>query len=221
VIGGGLATVVALTSAAALTALALSVAAGRPVRVPFALRLVTARRGLTIPIVVIGLGSTVVNGLGLAVQSSADIQAWVGQPGSPRSILIGSLLGVAAFVLGVAIVLVAVRWALYVPAVLVEALGVGPGLARAARLSHGIRIRLGLALAGILLVQTFLVALVGWGVAVAGWLATGSVGAGVVGYLLVSIVGGALLAPWLPAMLAAAYRARTLPDGSATNASPR
>lgn len=208
-VGGGLALVVSLIGTAALTATALASAAGRPIPATFAFRLIAARAGLVKPIVVLGISWVVVAWLPALLEASPGFETWAGAPGSPRSALIASLLSVAALLLVVAIVVLAVRWALYVPAVLVEALGVGPGLARAAQLTRGIRIRLGLAMAGVILLFA-----IGVGIAsiVAGFglgIAVGSVPAGFAAYIAIGILGNVLAAPMVPAMLALAYRERT------------
>jgi hypothetical protein len=95
-IGSGLGGAVGLIGTAALTAVALSIAAGRPIPVLFAIRLVAARAGLVKPIVALGLGWTAISWLSTAIQASPDVQAWAGAAGSPRSLLIGSLLSVLA-----------------------------------------------------------------------------------------------------------------------------
>jgi hypothetical protein len=215
-VGSGLGGAIGLVGLVALTAMALSMAAGRPVPVPFAFRLVAARAGLVIPIVALGAGWMAVAWFSSAVGASPDVQTWAGAPGSPRSVLIGSLLSVLAVVVAVGVVFLAVRWALYVPAVLVESLGVGRGLARAARLTLGVRIRLGLAMAGVLLLQALALVVVA---TIAGFvvgIAAGSVTVGFGVYVVVGVVINVLWAPWLPAMFAIAYRDRTQPaDGPA------
>lgn len=208
-IGAGLGGAIGLVGTAALTALALSIAARRPVPVPFAVRLVAARAGLVIPVIALGIGWAAVSWLSIAVQASPDVQAWVGATGSPRSVLIGSLLAVLAVVVGVGIIVLAVRWALYVPVVLVEALGIGGGLARAAQLTRGIRIKLGLAMAGILLLQGIVIAVVATVVGFVVGLAAGSFDVGFGTYLIAGMALNIVWAPWLPAMFAVAYRART------------
>jgi len=209
VIGAGLGGAIGLIGTAALTAIALSIAARRPIPVAFAFRLVAARAGLVKPIVALGLGWSAVSWLSTAIQASPDVHAWAGVAGSPRSVLVGSLLSVVAVVVAVGIVVLAVRWALFVPAVLVEALGVGPGLARAAQLTRGIRVRLGLAMAGILLLEAMLVAIAATVAGFAVGFALGSFDLGFATYVLVSVVTNALWAPWLPALFAVAYREKT------------
>jgi hypothetical protein len=208
-IGSGLGGAVGLIGTAALTAVALSIAAGRPIPVPFAFRLVAARAGLVKPIVALGLGWAAISWLSTAIQASPDVQTWAGAAGSPRSLLIGSLLSVLAAVVAVGIIVLAVRWALFVPAVLVEALGVGPGLARAAQLTRGIRIRLGLAMAGILLLEGLVIAIVATIAGVVVGLSAGSFDLGFATYVGVGLIGNVLWAPWLPAVFAAAYREKT------------
>jgi hypothetical protein len=208
-IGAGIAVAVGLIGAAAITAVALSVAAGRPIPMTFAFRLVAARAGLLKPIAALGVGWVAVTWLPLVLQASPTFQAWVGAAGSPRSNLIGSLLSVLALVVVVGIVVFAVRWALYIPAVLVEALGMGPALARAARLTHGIRIRLGLAMAGLLVLEALVVGTAATAIGFAVGLSASSARAGFVTYLAVGLIGNVIWAPLLPATLALAYRART------------
>lgn len=210
-VGAGLGGAIGLIGIATLTAMALSVAAGRPIPVAFAFRLVAARAGLVKPIVALGLGWTAVSWLTFALQSSPDVAAWAGAAGSPRSVLIGSLLSVLAVVVVVGIVVLVIRWALFVPAVLVEALGVGRGLSRAAHLTRGIRVRLALAMAGVLILQALVVTVLATVVGFAVGLSVGSFALGLAAYLAVGLVVNLLWAPWLPAMLAVAYRDRTLP----------
>jgi hypothetical protein len=214
-VGAGLSGAAGLIGTAALTATALSVAAGRPVPVAFAFRLVAARAGLIRPIIALGIGWMAVALLSVALQGSPDLQNWAGAPGSPRTVLIGSLLGLLAVVVAVGIIVFAVRWALYIPAVLVESIGVGAGLARAAGLSRGIRVRIALAMAGVVLLETLVVAIVATICGLVVGFSTGSVGLGIAVYLAANVVGSTLWAPWLPSMLAVVYRERTLPADAA------
>jgi hypothetical protein len=213
-LGGGLSVAIGLVGSAALTAAALAKAAGRPISIAGAFRLVAARGGLVKPLVAIGIGWVSVSWLTIALQASPELQAWAGAPGSPRIILIGSLLAILGLVVTVGFVVLAVRWALYIPAVLVESLGIRPGLARAARLSSGIRIRLGLALAGILILAALSVGIVATVVGFAIGIAAGSVWAGYVAYVIASLAGNLLWAPMVPAMVAEAYRERA-PEAAA------
>lgn len=208
-LAGSLAVVIGLVGAAALTATALGSAAGRPISAAFAFRLVAARAALVKPIVVLGIAWVIVSWLPLFLEGSSEFQAWAGAPGSPRSMLIAGLLSVLALVVVVGIVIVGVRWALYIPTVLVESLGVGPGLARSAQLSKGIRRRLALAIAGVVILLAIVVGIVAVIVGFAIGLAVGSVEAGFAAYVATDLVGNVLAAPLVPSILAVAYRERT------------
>lgn len=205
---GAAGVVISLVGTAVLTALALAVARGQVLSVVDAFRLVVARGALMKPIVALGAGWLVVSVVPMLLQSSPDFQAWAGVPGSPRSVLIGSLLSVLGVVVAVLIVVVAVRWALYVAVVVAEPIGVRPALARSAELSRGIRTRIGLAMAGVLLMHALSVGVVAGLLGIATGLSTDSVAVGFGAYLAASIVGNLLWAPLLPSMLALAYHSR-------------
>jgi hypothetical protein len=208
-IGGGAGVAIGLIGSAALAAAALAAAAGRPISVAGSFRLVAARAGLLRPIIALGIGWVAVSLLPLFLGASTDLQTWAGAPGSPRLVLIGSLLGLSGLVVTIGIVVLAVRWALFIPVVLVEALGVGPGLARGAQLTSGIRNRLGLAMAAILILHALSVGVGSTAIGFAFGLSIGSAGVGIAAYLIASLIGNLLWAPMLPAMLTLAYRART------------
>ncbi|MEX1168979.1 MAG: hypothetical protein WEE50_02430 [Chloroflexota bacterium] len=199
---------VGLIGTAALTAVALAAVAGRPVSLGGVFRAVAARGGLIKPIVAIGVGWMAVSWVPLLLQTSPEFQTWAGAPGSPRSVLLASLLSVLAVVVFVFVIVLAVRWALYIPAVIAESLGVGRGLGRAAQLSRGIRSRLGLAMAGILLMHALSVGVVAAVVGIAVGISAESLEVGLAAYLGASLLGNLLWAPVLPAMLALAYHTR-------------
>lgn len=209
-VGTGANTAVALIGVSVLTATALATATGRPISVAGAFSLVAARRrDLLYPITVLGIASIALSSIALLLQSSTDVQAWAGAPGSPRSVLIGNLLPVLGMVATIGIIVLVARWALSIPAILVEGLGLGPGLARGAQLSRGIRGRLLLAMAGVLLLHTLSVGIVAMVVGVAVGLSAGSVAIGLAAYLITSLIGNLLWSPMLPAMLAVAYLERS------------
>lgn len=205
--------VVGLIGTSVLTAAALAAAAGRPISLGGVFGLVARRGGLIWPSIAIGLGWLVVSWLPILLQGSPEFQAWAGQPGSPRSVRIAGLLGVLAVVVLVFVVVLAVRWALYIPAVIAESLGIGSGLDRAARLSHGIRVRLGLATVGILLMHALSVGIAAVVVGISVGISAGSFGVGIAAYLAVSLLGNLLWAPVLPGMLAVAYQTRASGSG--------
>lgn len=219
-IGNGVGGAIALVGASMIAAAALSVAAGRPISVTDAFRLVASRRALVAPIVAIGIGSIVVSLVPFALQSSGEFQAWAGATGSPRSILLGSLLGLIGVAVAVGTIILAVRWALLIPVVLVEGLGVGAGLQRAAQLTRGIRMRLFLAMAGTLLLYGLSVEIAAGAIGLALGLAAGSLTIGLVALLVVVVAGNLLWAPVLPALLVMAYRQRLQDADPAAAAEP-
>lgn len=205
---GAAGVVVGLIGASVLTAAALAAAAGRPISLGGVVRVVAARGSLVRPIIALAIGWLVVSGVPLLLQTSSEFRAWSGEPGSPRSMLLGSLLSVLGFVVLVLIVILAVRWALYIPVVIAESLGIGSGLDRAAQLSRGIRIRLALAMFGIQLLHSVSVGIVALVVGVTIGISAGSVAIGFIAYLGAALLGGLLWAPVMPAMLAVAYQTR-------------
>ena len=207
-LGGGAGIAVGLIGSSVLTAAALAAAAGRPISIAGTFRLVAARGGLLKPFIALGVGWVAVTWVAIVLQTSTAFQAWAGAPDSPRGVLIASLVAVLVLVVAIAVVVLAVRWVLYIPAVLVEGLGIGPGLARATQLSGGIRIRLALAMAGLAILDAFSVGIVAAVVGVAIGLSAGSVTAGFGTYLITSLIGNLLWAPLVPAMVAIVYRQR-------------
>lgn len=205
---GAISLAVALIGGAALSRAALSAADGRTIDVMASFRAVLSRGGLVKPIAALTVASVVASALPILLQGSPEFQTWAGEPGSPRAVLLGSLFSVAALVLAIGVVVLAVRWAFYMPVVLVESLGTGAGLARAATLSRGLRGRLFVAMVGLVLLQWLAVALVATTLGFAIGIAAESVAAGFATYLAVSLLGSLLWAPVLPAMLALAYRER-------------
>ncbi len=207
---GGVAIAVALIGYSLLTAAALAAAAGRPISVTDAFRLVAARGdGLLKPIVALGVGWVAVSTALVVLQSSTAFQAWAGTRGSARSVLLDNLLGVMTTVATIGVLILAVRFALFIPVILVEALGLGPGLVRGARLTQGVQIRLGLAMAGIVILHALTVGITATAVGIVVGLSAGSVAAGFGTYVIVSLFGNLLWAPMLPAMLALVYLERT------------
>jgi hypothetical protein len=215
-LGGAAGIAVGLIGTCALTAAALAQASGQPISVGAAFRLVASRGALLKPIVALGIVGGLASWVPILLQTSTAFQIWAGVPGSPRSVLLASLLTILGLVLIVAVVILAVRWALYIPAVLAEGLGIVAGLIRSAQLTHGIRIRLALAMAGLVILQSIIVGIVAAPLGLAIGLGARSVSSGVWAFLLTTLVGSLLWAPLLPSMLAVAYRERT--TGAATGA---
>lgn len=208
-LGGGVAIAVGLIGTSVLTAAALAATAGQPISVGRAFRLVAARGGLLKPIAAIAIGWAAFSLVALSLQTATGFQAWAGAPGSARSVLIGSLAAVTSLVVAIGAVVLAVRWVLYIPTILVEGLGIGPGIGRATQLARGIQMRLALAITGVLILEAVSVGIVAAIIAFAVGISAGSVLVGFATYVGVTFIGNLLWAPLLPAMLALAYRTMT------------
>ncbi len=208
-IAGGLAVAAGLIGCAAVTAAALAAATGRPMSVAGAFRVVAARAGLVRSIVAIGIAWAAASLAAVLSAGSDELQAWAGAPGSPRLVLIDSLLGILVMVVAVGVIVLAVRLAMGLPAILAELLGFGAGITRGMDLGRGIQVRLGQAIAGILVLHAISVAVGSIAVGFAVGLSVMSASVGVAAYLVASLIGNLLWAPVIPAVLAYAYRERT------------
>lgn len=208
-ISDGLAVMAGLIGCAAVTAAGLAAMAGRPISVAGAFRLVAARAGLVRSIVAIGIAWAAVSLVAVLLEGSDQLRAWAGAPGSPRLVLIDSLLGILATVGAIGVIVLAIRLAMSLPASLAETLGLGAAIARGMHLGRGIQVRLGQALAGILVLHAISVGVVSTAVGFAVGLSAVSASAGVAAYLGATLIGNLLWAPVIPAVLASTYRERT------------
>lgn len=208
-IAGGLAVAAGLIGCAAVTAAALAAATGRPMSVAGAFRVVAARAGLVRAIVAIGIAWAAVSLLPVLLAGSDELRAWAGSPGSPRLVLIDSLLGILVMVVTIGVIVLAVRLAMCLPAILAETLGLAAGITRGMDLGRGIHVRLGQALAAILVLHAISVGVVSIAVGFAVGLSAVSASLGVAAYLVATLIGNLLWAPVIPAVLAYAYRERT------------
>jgi hypothetical protein len=197
---------IGLFSASLLTAGALAVLDGRRPSILGSARAVAAcGDGIVAPAIVLGMAWAVI---GTPLELSQTDAAF-GRSG--ESAALGSLLGIASFVIVIIAFVLAVRWSLAIPAILAEGLGLRAGLARSAALTEGVRVQIGLAIfvAGLAFgfvagVLALVGGLIGFGLG-------GTIQAGVVGYVLAAAVAGVLVAPIVPAMLARNYRLRAAP----------
>jgi hypothetical protein len=169
---------------------------------------VATRAGLVRSIVAIGIAWAAVSLVVVLSAGSDELRAWAGAPGSPRMVLIDSLLGILVMVVAIGVIVLAVRLAMSLPAILAEPLGLGAGIARGVDLGRGIQVRLGQALAGILVLHTISVGVISIAVGFAVGLAAVSAPVGVAAYLVATLIGNLLWAPVIPAVLAYAYRER-------------
>jgi len=212
---GGLTFFVIAIGWSALTAAALEVAAGRSFRVEAMFQAVAARRtGILVPAVVVGIVWALLGlASGLLQPTSTGVMS-----ASQAALL--SLFAVLVLALTIAGFALAVYWSLGLPAILAERLGLRDGLARGARLTKGIRMRLGLAILAASLLAAITVGVVAGLIAVVGGLAAGSLDVGIGGYLLVSLVGAFLWAPFIPSLLAVAYQDRIAQEATLTPPPP-
>jgi hypothetical protein len=207
---GGISLTVVTIGWAALTAAALAVMEGRPFSVGSVFRLVAARvDGIVIPALAIGIVWALIGAASGFLQPTGYTGMTPGQAGLYGLFAIGiTILTIGAFVL-------AVVWSLALPAILVEDLGLRRGLARGAELTRGIRIRLGAAFIVAYIIQALTVGLLATVPALVVGLAARSLEAGVVTYYITLYIGAVLWMPYLPAMLALAYRDRIERAGAA------
>ena len=202
-----------LFNASLLTAGALAVLDGRRPSVLGSVRAVAAcGDGIVAPAIVLGMAWAVI---GTPLELTQTDAAFGTSGGSAA---VGSLLGIAGFVIVIVAFVLAVRWSLAIPAILAEGLGLRAGLARSAALTAGVRVQIGLALFVAGVAFSFIVGLLALVGGLIGFGVGGTIEAGVVGYLVAVAVAGVLVAPIVPAMLARNYRLRAAPAPVAPSA---
>ena len=159
---GGLVSIVPLGSALLLAG-AVSVLLVRPADRPpspgDALRAVLRRWApILLPVLVLGVGFALVSALSASLTASIDFRGGSALP-RPEWLAFSLILGLAAPVLlGIAVYL-AVRWAVAVPAIVVEGTGLRAGLARSTAMTRGRMVHVFLALLVVVVIYT-----------IAGWL---------------------------------------------------
>lgn len=206
-ITGGIGIAVTVTGWAMVTAVALAASEGQPVRAAQAFRIVLARkRAIVMPAIVVGIGWALVTAAQAALTPARPVLT------TPSQSAAYGLLGLAIVSVSVAAFVMAVVWSLALPAILVEKLGLRSGLARGAALTRGIRMRLGLAFIVVWILQGLSVGIVASLAGLIGGLLAWSIEVGAALYVIALFIGAILWLPFLPAMLAVAYRDRTKPD---------
>lgn len=207
---GGISLTVLTIGWAALTVAALAVSEGRPVTVGAAFRLVAARTdGIVIPALALGIAWALISAASAFMQPTGYAGMTPGQSALYGLFaLLTTIVSIAAFVL-------AVVWSLALPAILTEDLGLRRGLARGAELTRGIRIRLGAAFIVAYILQALTIGFLATVPAVVFGVIARSLEVGVVVYFVTLYVGGILWLPFLPVMLALAYRDRTRREADA------
>ena len=134
--------------------------------------------------------------------------------GSTGSQFLGSLIGLGVFAGSVILLFIAIRWVLAYQVVFVEDLSLVAALRRSASLTAGARTRIGLAFIALWFVVGLVIGVVGWGVAIVAWLATGSAELGVIGFAVVLTISGFVYMPWIAATITHIYRLRVGPPAT-------
>ena len=205
-VASGLSTAVALIGLSLVTAATLAAVDGQRPSIGAAYRSVAAHAGALVgPTVILAVGSVLLS-----------TPAWLAQGTFPfadetsirTQAALAAVFGLVGLIVTVAVIVLAVRWSLAIPAILAENLTFRRGLSRSAQLTAGIRVRIFVIflVLGILFGIVFgLVALI-TGVIVG--LATFSLTGGVAGYLVAVTIGGFVWLPLLAAVLSHIYRLR-------------
>ena len=204
-ISTGIAVIVGMVAFGAETAGTLEAADGRRPSVAGAFRTALRRPAVVIPAVLLGLGYLAV----LVPLSLAQPGFLYGGAGlSVADAGVSIVLSVVTIAIEIVVVYLAVRWAVYFQVAITEGLGIRASLARAAELSHGIRIRIALAL----ILLTVLIGLVAILLALIPGLILGFAASSVVAGVVAATVGFSLLAlvylPLYAAALTYIYRRR-------------
>ena len=203
-VAGGASVAVSILGGCVLTAAAMTARAGRTVSPSRALAEVL-RHGsaLVLPSILIAFGSIAITiPLTLNAQSiqSAEIAAAArGGTGTQNWLTFAGIL------LSVAIFYLSVRWAVAVPAILAEDIGLRAGLRRSSQLTRGYRLRLAGAFLIVSLLEVLTVALPSVVIGLVVGFTASSAWAGVVAFALAAVIGSALFAPIGAAIAAVAY----------------
>jgi len=201
-VASGASITLGLLGTSMLTVAALDVIDGRRPSLMRSFRTVFSRAdGIVAPAIVLGMGWAVI-GTPITMRE-ADVAFATGGSSAANGLLglVGIAFTIAAFVLGV-------RWALAIPAIVEEDLGLRAGLARSTALTSGVRVPIAIAFIAIGFATAVVLGLTGLVGAIVGYAAVGTVEGGAVGYLIVAVIVGTVISPIAPAMLARAYRLR-------------
>jgi hypothetical protein len=197
---------VALVGFSAVTAGTLAIVDGRRPSVGGAYRAVAARAGaLIVPALLLGVCWALVGTLLTLNQGTI--------PSSDTDSLrartaLSAVLGLVGLILTVAVVVLAVRWSLAIPAILAEDLTLRRGLSRSAELTSGIRVRIFAIFVVIAIVVGFVVSAFAFVTAFIVGIATISFAGGVAGYLVVTTIAGLFWLPLVAAVLSYVFRMR-------------
>jgi glycerophosphoryl diester phosphodiesterase family protein len=216
VIAGGLSFVIGILGAAALASATLDAADGRRPTIGSAYGAVARRIGpIVVPALVLGLGYVVVLAP-ISMNSGSFASADLG-PG--RSGLT-ALLSLAVLILEIAAFYLAIRWAPYFQVVIAEDVGIRTALRRSSEVTHGIRLRLALALVAFSIGVGLVFSVIGLVVGIIVGVLAASFFAGIVGWTVTVALSGLVYFPVLSGALTHVYRLRREVAGHTDPARP-
>lgn len=212
-VASGLTFTVGLIGLAVVTAATQAAVDGQRPSVAGAYRAVAAHAGaLIVPAVVLGVGWILI-GTPLTLAGAGQGTVAVDEGFRARQAL-AAVLGLVGFIVTIAVIVLAIRWSLAIPAILAEDLTLRRGLARSAELTAGIRVRIFV----ILLVLGIVVGIVFGAIALVAGLVVGaatfSILGGILGYMAATTIGGFFWLPLFAAVLSHIYRLRAGPPAA-------
>jgi hypothetical protein len=202
-LASGLGTPVALVFLALFTSVLLATSDGRSDSPSAAVRAVFARpASFVLPGVILGMCLVL---LGLPYGFNQSAFSGAGQ--TAEGVRLGLLLTALGFVVAIAVIYLAIRWSLAIPAMLAERIGLRAGLRRSSELTQGMRLRIFFAI----LVVDLVFAVVGFiGLLIALVIGVGarSIAVGVATGVVLFLGLQVAVAPIAPAITVVAYRDR-------------
>lgn len=208
-VASGLSIAVALVGLAVVTAATLSAVDGQRPSVAQAYRAVTAHAGaLIVPALILGVAGILVGTPATLAQGSFGAS----DPAAFRTqAALAAVVGLVGLIVTIAIIVLAIRWSLAIPAILAEDLTLRRGLSRSAALTAGIRVRIFVILLVLGIVSGIVLGAISLVAGVIVGLATFSLAGGVAGYLVATTVGGLFWLPLVAGVLSHVYRLRVGP----------
>lgn len=214
-VASGLSTAVALVGLSLVTAATLAAVDGQRPSIGAAYRSVAAHAGALIgPAVILGVGAVLLTTPAWLTQGSF---AFADAASVRTQAAVAAVAGLVSLIVTVAVIVLACRWSLAIPAILAEDLTFRRGLSRSAQLTAGVRVRIFLILLVLGIVFGIVFGLIALITAVIVGLATFSLSGGVAGYLVAVTIGGFVWLPLVAAVLSHVYRVRA---GSPATSSP-
>jgi hypothetical protein len=214
-LASGLGTLVALVLLGLFTSVLLASSDGRPDSLLAAGRAVFARpTAFVLPGLILGL-CLVILGLPYGINQNA----FSGAGRTPEGARLGLLLTGLGFALAIAVIYLAVRWSLAIPAMLAEGIGLLAGLRRSGELTRGMRLRIFFAILAVDLIVA-LIGLSGLVIALVIGVGTRSIAVGVATGVVLFLGLQVAVAPIAPAITVVAYRDRVPAQPETTDSQP-